>query len=145
MPRVAFDPAGFRERYPQCAALPDGRLRQAFDVACLFVDNSGASPVPYAPPEDPTRETLLELLTCHLCSLELRDAAGQGGVGPISQAAEGSVSVAFALPPAMSLHAAWFQQTPCGATFWAASAPYRGGRWQAGTGVHGNENQEQKP
>jgi hypothetical protein len=46
MARVVFDPVEFRDLYPQFTAelVTDGQLRQAFDVACLLLDNSPSLP-----------------------------------------------------------------------------------------------------
>ena len=125
---VEFVPAGFRERYPQFAetGITDGQLAQAFAVACLLLDNSERSPVPYAPAAGiVTRQTLLDLLVCHLATLALWPP---GQSGPVSSASEGSVSVSFALPDRPN--GAFFGQTPCGQAYWQAVQPYlRGGRY----------------
>ena len=127
MPIVVFDPTAFRESRPQLAALTDAQLREAFSVACLILDNSEASTVPYDPANGITdRATLLNLLVCHLATLALRGEA----VGALASATEGSVSVSFSSPAAPG--AGWFAQTPCGLAYWQAIAGYRlGGRWYA--------------
>ena len=119
---VTFDPAAFREIYPRftAALISDAQLRQAFDVACLLVDNTDSSPIPYDPAQGIViRQTLLDLLVCHLGTLALWPA---GQSGPVASSAEGSVSVSFALPQKVS--GQWFAQTPCGSTFWLAIRPY---------------------
>ena len=70
---VVFDPQEFREAYPRFVdpktgqpLLTDAQLRQAFDVACLLLDNTDSSPVPYDPVHGVMiRKTLLYLLVCH--------------------------------------------------------------------------------
>ena len=125
---VEFVPADFRELYPQFteALITDGQLTQAFNVACLLLDNSDSSPVPY----DPTtgvlvRQTLLNLLVCHLATLALWPL---GQSGPVSSSSEGSVSVSFGLPTRPD--GVYFRQTPCGQAYWQAIQVYiRGGRY----------------
>lgn len=123
---VIFDAKEFREAFPKFTenVITDAQLLQCFDVACLVLDNTERSSVPY----DPScgvlaRKTLLYLLVCHLATLALRPA---GQSGAIASASEGSVSTSFVLPQ-LGRGAAWYQQTPCGQTFWAAAAPYRTG------------------
>ena len=84
---------------------------------------------------------LMNLLTAHLATLftgpDGNDPSGL--VGRISSASEGSVSVSTEFQSTMN--AAWFNQTQAGATFWAATAPYRSfaayipGPTRFGTGI----------
>lgn len=106
--------------------ISDAELRQAFDVACLILDNTNASPVPYDPDKDVfARRTLLYLLVCHLATMALWPA---GQSGPMSNATQGSVSVGFSIPS--HLNGQYFQNTPCGQTFWQAIQRYlSGGRY----------------
>lgn len=88
---VVFDPQEFREAYPRFVdpktgqpLLTDAQLRQAFDVACLLLDNTNSSPVPYDPAHGVMiRKTLLYLLVCHLATLALwpMGQAGPSGLG----------------------------------------------------------------
>ena len=125
---VEFAPSDFREFYPQFTAdiITDGQLTQAFNVACLILDNSDSSPVPYDPANNVyIRQTLLTLLVCHLATLALWPL---GQSGPVASASEGSVSVSFRLPTRPD--GAYFKQTPCGQSYWQAVLPYmRGGRY----------------
>ena len=130
-----FDPQAFRETFPRFVdpktgqpLLTDAQLRQAFDVACLLLDNTDASPVPYDPANGVMiRRTLLCLLVCHLATLALWPA---GQSGPVASATEGSVSVSFSMP--RNAGKAFYAQTPCGQTFWQAIQPYAvGGRYHA--------------
>ena len=71
---VEFDPAAFREAYPRFTAelISDAQLQQAFDLACLLLDNTDASLVPYDPEHGILiRRTLLWLLVCHLATMAL--------------------------------------------------------------------------
>lgn len=137
---VVFDPQAFLEAYPRFRnpqtgepLLTDAQLQQAFDVACLLLDNTDASLVPYDPDKDiMIRKTLLYLLVCHLATLALWPV---GQSGPMSNATEGSVSVGFSLP--QSTGKAFYNQTPCGQTFWQAMQPYvAGGRYYAAKHYH---------
>ena len=135
MALVEFVPSGFRELYPQFTTdrISDAQLMQAFNTACLLLDNSASSPVPYEPAAAVfTRQTLLNLLVCHLATLALWP---QGQNGPVSSSSEGSVSVSFSIPARPE--GAFFRQTPCGQTYWQAIQPYiRGGRYHAVTQYH---------
>ncbi|WP_297849464.1 DUF4054 domain-containing protein [uncultured Desulfovibrio sp.] len=128
---VVFDPQAFLEAYPRFAPggkplLTNAQLEQAFEVACLLLDNSDASPVPYDPDRGiMIRRTLLWLIVCHLATLALWPV---GQSGPMSSATEGSVSVSFSLP--QNTGKAFWNSTPCGQTFWQALQPYVvGGRY----------------
>lgn len=138
MPVVTFSPERFRAACPQYAAVPvldDARLEQGFNLACLILDNSENSCVPYAPPQVMVRETLLFLLVAHFCELAERGEGGAGAVGGVASASEGSVSVSFSLP--QQQNAAWFSQTAPGLAFWQATLKYRmGGRWQGQKPMH---------
>lgn len=124
MAAVVFDIPTFRSQYPQLMQITDAQLEQAFNNACLLLDNTDNSIVPYDPPQQMERETLLYLLTCHLGELALR---GVGAVGNMTAAAEGSVNVTFSLPSITN--AEWYLQTQSGFTFWQATLKYRQGRY----------------
>lgn len=119
---VVFDPQEFREAYPRFfdpktgqPLLTDAQLRQAFDVACLLLDNTNSSPVPYDPAHGiMIRKTLLYLLVCHLATLALWP---MGQAGPVASATEGTVSISFSVP--QDTGKAFYAQTPCGQTFLA--------------------------
>lgn len=125
MPAVEFSPVEFKDIYPQFGDFADARLEFFFDGACVLVNNSEKSIVPYDPPKDRTRKIILYALVCHACILEAR---GGGVVGALTSAAEGSVSSGFA-PLNGPAAAAWYQQTQCGATAWQMLTPFMlGGR-----------------
>ena len=114
---VEFNPADFRAQRPQFASMTDAELGGLFEVACLHLDNSDASPVPYDPPGSVTRRTILFLIVCHLATLSQWAAEGQAG--PIASAAEGSVSVSFGAVQSRPGDESWWNQTPCGSSAWA--------------------------
>ena len=131
---VTFDSDEFLSIYPRFSGvLTPEQLQNAFDVACLVLDNTESSVVLY----DPTngindRKTLLYALTCHIASMALW---GNGQAGPASGATEGSVSVSFAVPDVTN--ASWFKMTPCGQLFWQATRKHVvGGRYYARRYVH---------
>lgn len=127
MPAVVFDPAAFKARYPEFAAVANPTLAACFDEAGLYLSNSDNSPV-----QNLTRRaTLLNMLTAHVAYIGgLLSADGMPRpVGRLSQAGEGSVSAAFEGPPPGS--AQWFQQSQYGATFWQATSSLRGFRYLA--------------
>lgn len=123
MPAVVFDPAAFKARYPEFAAVPTPSLVVCFDEAGLYLCNTDNSPV-----QNLTRRaTLLNMLTAHIAYIGgLLSADGMPRpVGRVSQASEGSVSAAFeGLPPTPG-SGAWFQQSQYGAAFWQATSGLR--------------------
>lgn len=123
---VTFSAAEFRAKFPKftTAIISDAELENAFDIACLIVDNTNSSVVPYDPDNGVViRKTLLYLLVCHLATLALWPL---GQNGPIASASQGSVSTSFSLPQG-GTSGDWFKLTPCGQTFWQISAPFRMG------------------
>jgi hypothetical protein len=120
---VVFDVDEFRQLYPQFSGETDAQLDNFFNVACLILDNSDASAVRDAG----ERKILLYMLVCHFASLYER---GDGAVGSLTGASEGSVSASYST--ANTGNAGWFAQTQCGATFWDLTKKYRlGGRYYA--------------
>lgn len=136
---VVFDAQEFLEDFPKftkpdgTGLLTDAQLAQAFEVACLLLDNTDKSLVPYDPDKGIlVRKTLLYLLVCHLATLALWPL---GQSGPMSSATEGSVSTGFSLPTGTG--DAYYNQTPCGQTFWKLMRSYTaGGRYYAKHYVH---------
>lgn len=132
---VVFDPDEWRERFPvisniRTSLISDAVLQQAFDVACLIIENKENSQIPYYPDNNIfDRKTLLYLLVCHLVTLALWQRWGINGV-PTS-ATEGTVSAGLSVGVfAGNPNGAFFNQTPCGQVLWLALARYRvGGRY----------------
>lgn len=134
---VVFDAAAFKARYPNLVASAGADAASAcFTRAGLFLNNTGTSPV-----RNPAkRAELLMLITAHLLQLGLNSGAyattgaadGTAAlVGRITTARMGSVQVQADMG-AVSPTQAWWVQTPYGATFWAASAFLRMGRYVPG-------------
>lgn len=122
MTAVVFDPAIFKERYPQFATLSDGLLSEYFAEATLFIANDDTSIVS----DLAQRKVLLTLLVAHLAALNSGEY-GQGPsgmVGRVSSATEGSVSISTEYSSNSEL-AMWFNQTRYGAELWVLLSKYR--------------------
>ena len=121
MTAAVFDPAVFKTRYPEFAAIADARLASFFDEATLYLSNADNSPVQNVA----RRLQLLSMLVAHIGKLSGALAAdGQPApVGRVASAGEGSVNAAFEyLPPGTH---AWYSQTQYGAAFWQATLSLR--------------------
>lgn len=105
----------------------DQVVNGALPIAEIYCRNDGGGPVSTAA----TQTTLLWLMVAHVCALiyGVNGQAPSGLVGRISSATEGSVSVSTGDYPA-SQNAAWYLQTPFGASFWAATAAFRTMRYR---------------
>ena len=127
MTAVVFDPAAFKARYPEFAAVGDPLLQACFGESCLYLSNTDNSPV-----QNVTRRAvLLNMLTAHIAALggALSSDGQPRPVGRVSSATEGSVSASMEyLAPGSS---AWFAQTQYGAAFWQATTSLRGFRYIA--------------
>lgn len=125
MTAVVFDPAAFKARYPEFAAVADPLLSACFGEAGLYLSNADDSPV-----QNVTRRAvLLNMLTAHIAALggALSSDGQPRPVGRVSSATEGSVSASMEyLAPGSS---AWFAQTQYGAAFWQATTSLRGFRY----------------
>ena len=119
---VELDVGLFRELYPAYAAATDAQIGAWWDIACDLVGNAPGSRIPYDPPSVTTRKGVLYATLCHLAELNTR---GNGGVGRISSAAEGSVNAQMSYDDKSG--AAWWVQTQCGALVWQLLKPYRSG------------------
>lgn len=124
---VVFDPAAFKQAYPQFASVSDAVLTNYFNLATLYLSNTDCSIVQ----DIPKRTTLLWLLTAHIAYLSsaLNPDGAPGLVGRISSATEGSVSVSAEMPS--NPNSAWFMQTAWGAMFWQSTLSLRSFRYRA--------------
>lgn len=126
MAAVVFNYQNWVARYPEFKDSVNSVLaQQYFNEAQLYCDNTDCSPVR----DDSAggqRATFLNMLTAHIAALNavVNGQAPSPLVGRISNASEGSVSVATEnnYPPGT---AQWFQQTKYGSAFYAASAQFR--------------------
>lgn len=127
--QVTFDYTTWALLFPQFSTLTEMQVTVlALPLAEQYCRNDGGGPVTTAA----TQTNLLNLMVAHICQL-LFGANGEAPsplVGRISGATEGSVSVQTDFPT--TANAAWYNQTPFGAAFWAATAPYRTMRYIPG-------------
>jgi hypothetical protein len=123
---VVFDYGLWEATYPEL--VPSVTLQQAtayFVQAQLYLDNTACSPVTDNSPGG-MRAILLNMLVAHIAKLfaTINGQEPSTLVGRITNASEGSVSVAVNMPGA-SPSSAWFMQTQYGAAFWQATASFR--------------------
>ena len=116
---VDLDLAKFRAAYPNFKAA-DAQLEMWFVEAGMLINNTPQSCIKSLV----EREVLMFLLMAHFADLQARVDAGNGTVGRIASATQGSVSVSFDNGTS-TLSAAWYQQTPYGSKYWAMTAKYR--------------------
>jgi Protein of unknown function (DUF4054) len=137
-PAVTFNYAAWVAAYPQFQNVNEAQATFFFQIATLYCANC----LRIVQCVDQL-QALLWMLTAHIAWLQcMRDANGNPSssgtipppaiVGRISQATEGSVTVASEFASQIPLQAAWFLQTPWGAMFWQATAQYRTMRYFPG-------------
>jgi hypothetical protein len=126
---VAFDWSFFSTRYAELASAGIALAQLYFNEACLYCDNTAASPV-----KDSSvggqRYLFLHMITAHVAALNMPVATASGTtpssplVGRISSATEGSVTVQaeFKVPEGTPQ---FWAQTKYGVAFWVAALPYR--------------------
>jgi hypothetical protein len=116
-----FDYGAWILRFPEFSAAVSPPLAAAyFAEATLYVSNDDCSRV-----QDATQRALiLNLTTAHIAALNapVNEGESQSLVGRISNASEGSVSVATELKTPDS--AAWWAQTKYGLQAWQAMRPF---------------------
>lgn len=128
---AVFNYTAWSARYPQLAAnVPEPLADIYFAEAGLYADNSDCALIPADPTTYQPRLMLLNMVVAHIAYL---NGAANGGVptglvGRISDASEGSVSVK-ADYGTQAASAAFWLQSPYGAAYWQATAPYRTARY----------------
>lgn len=128
--QVAFDYAAWVARYPEFTAVTEPTADMYFAEASIYHDNSGCGP-----PADPTIQlALLNMMTAHVATLyaALSGIPASPLVGRISNATEGSVSVAVEGFQGVLGSQQWLIQTKYGASYWFATTPYRTMRYVPG-------------
>lgn len=136
---VALDTEEFRSWFPGLTLdiISDDRLDALWAQVCALVGNTDATSLaPYEPDAEPPvieRKVLLYYALCHMATLSARgDQPGR-----VASASEGSVSTSFDLLKTQSTTAQWWNQTPCGSTYWTLTAKYRrGGRLYYSSNFH---------
>lgn len=127
---ATFSFIAFAARYREFATLDTTLAESYFAEASLYHANDGTGPV-----RDPAQQALLmNMVTAHIAALNALDDDSDPKsplVGRISNASEGSVSVAVQndYPPGT---AQWWQQSKYGSSYWAATAGYRTMRYRPG-------------
>jgi hypothetical protein len=127
---ATFNYGLWTSQFPALAPIVNQAQAQAyFDLATTIHRNDGGGPVNNVA----TQLNLLNMLTAHLAQLFTPPAPGQQPstiVGRINSATQGSVSVQAAYSTNVGQQMAWFIQTPAGAMYWTATAPYRTMRYR---------------
>jgi hypothetical protein len=125
---VQFSAPEFVLIYPEFAGLANPVMAQSFVDATMLLNNSCASIVQDAD----TRLQFLYTLTAHCLLIDRGTNDGEGNVTPpqgivgrISNAAEGSVSVASEYSSEVTQSEAYYIQTKYGAKFWEQTSGYR--------------------
>lgn len=127
---ASFDYATWVATYPEFSTVTQAQATAQFNVATLFLNNTDTSPVT----DLAVRSTLLNMVTAHLVKLfvPINGVAPSGLVGRVSSATEGSVTVSTDYAKANTYNEAWWNQTPYGAQYWAATVAYRSMRYVPG-------------
>lgn len=133
---AVFDYAKWAAMFPYLAAPTGGVTEQIasgfFTVAELLLANDDCSPIT----DTDKRVTFLNYIVAHLARLAGYpiaaggSAAPDGMVGRVSGATEGTVSISSDYGT-VSQSAAWWLQTPEGATFWQMTKFLRSARYIA--------------
>jgi hypothetical protein len=135
---VQFDYNRWVQTFPELAAVVQPRAQLYFDLSAIMWRNDGTGPVS----NPATQLNLLNLLTAHLATTYTQGLGdpspgapkdANGPVGRISNATEGSVSIATDYGTSIPQQMAFLIQTRYGATFWALTAQYRTARYMPGT------------
>ena len=128
--QVSFNYPQWIVRYPEFNYLSLLIVQEYFNEATLYHRNDGGGPV-----NDANQQSLLlNMLTAHIAKLNAPLRTGQPApdtVGRVSNASEGSVSVALEFSSTAEA-AQWYNQTKYGAAYWAAIRAFRTMRWRRG-------------
>jgi hypothetical protein len=134
----AFSYSDWVGQFPMFGAISEPQATGFFNRATNIWANDGTGPVCNATQQ----ESLLNLLTAHIAWLSaFRDANGlpsstgtippPSAVGRVSNASEGSVSVALDMGDATagSPSEPWYLQTQWGSEFWFSTSQFRTAVW----------------
>lgn len=129
-PQVTFDYARWIARYPEFYSVTEDVAQAYFDEATVYHRNDGTGPVC----NDTEQLALLGMITAHIAAqyATINGAAPSPLVGRISNASEGSVSVAVEGFNNIPGTQQWWLTTKYGANYWAATAQFRGLRYRPG-------------
>jgi Protein of unknown function (DUF4054) len=126
---VQFNQDAFTTRYPEFAGIDPALIQAYWNEAQLYHANDGSGPVC----NTTQQQSLLNMMTAHICALNapLNGIPSATVVGRISNASEGSVSVATDLKiPEGSQLGQWLAQTKYGLQYWAATSSFRTMRYR---------------
>lgn len=135
-PPVTFNYTAWLVAYPEFGNVLMGQAQGFFNSACILLDNTPTTPIvdtfnngsPLYPWQ--TLTGILNAATAHFAYLFTPDSSGNvRPVGRISQAAEGTVSLALEYVTPSSATEAWWNQTAFGAYVWTATLIYRSFRF----------------
>ena len=133
---VAFSYSAWIALYPEFSSIPQATVEQQyFPLAEVYHRNDGGGPVASAT----LQSAYLNMMTAHIAARygTINGQAPSTIVGRISNATEGSVTVAADFP-LESPSQAWFTQTKYGADYWQATKAYRTFRYRvACNGAYG--------
>lgn len=134
---ATFSYATWTATFPQLASVSEPQADIYFAMATVVLRNDGTGPV-----TDPnTQLLLLNLLTAHIATLYTQSLgdpspgspkSANSPVGRISNATEGSVSVATDYGTTIGQQQAWLIQTQFGSQYWFLTAQYRTMRYIPG-------------
>ncbi|MBE7620978.1 DUF4054 domain-containing protein [Komagataeibacter sp. FXV2] len=124
---VAFDYATWAQRFVGLVAQVNATQAAAYFAQATLV----LSPRARTAQDMARRAVLLNLLVAHIAQLEVQVAQGNSLVGRVSDATQGSITVRTQME-GQAPSAAWFNQTPYGAQFWAMSRRLRLARYVPG-------------
>lgn len=128
---IPFDYAAWVALYPEFTNVTQPQAQGFFALATESWSNDGSGPIDNAQQQT----SLLYLLTAHIAYLLAPVSAGGSGsgvVGRITNASEGSVSVA--VNGGGSGNSWWYLQSKYGALFWMLTRQYRQFRYRPGYG-----------
>lgn len=125
--------AAFQAQFSNLSTVPSGTVQSWWNLAGAFHDNSGNGPVQ----EQGMQDSLMNMVAAHLLVLmggitvNADGSINQGVVGRVSNASEGSVSIASENNyPEGTVQ--WWQQTQFGSMYWMATAPWRSMQYRPG-------------
>lgn len=129
-PQVTFDYAKWVLRYPEFQGVTEPMAQAYFDEATIYHRNDGNGPVT----DDAQQLLLLNMVTAHIAQRYaiIAGIAPSPLVGRISNASEGSVSVAVEGFTGVPGTQQWWFQSKYGADYWYATAPFRGLQYRRG-------------
>lgn len=128
---VTFSWPLFLQQFPEFIYLNSAQGNMYANMAQSIHRNDGGGPIT----DSVQQLNLLNMATAHIIKLFAPSQDGAQSpdlVGRITNASEGSVSVAAELPMPPNPNASWFNQTKYGALYWLATAPYRTMRYIPG-------------